>query len=456
MTGNTPDRSRKGWLAFNILGHSSKRAKIRGKNPDFKAVPGGLLIYPEFREFPVSCYDADRRDLVILFIHFLTTSVRLASPGGVRSVVAESVLIKHQLLILNRSRQRAPNLRLSDRFVAGCCALFVRPSRLVRSAIVIKPSTLLHFYRIFTKRKYRLLFSSKGTRKPGPKGPSKEPIEAVMQMKQRNPTWGCPRIAQQIALAFAIPIDREVVRRILAHHYRLQPASGGPSWLTFLGHLNDTLWSVELFPRESATLRTHWVLVVLDQFSRRLLGFGVPAESVDGVALCRMFHRALRGQRRMPKCHCSDPDPLDRFGQWPAHLRIRAVNEIKTVPYLPLSHPLVERLIGTVRRECRDRTRFWTTADLESQRLDFKTSFNHPRTHSARAGRTPQDASPRPVANLPSYRWGSHCRGLYHTPRAAEFASKPKYRPQAMESFTVIALRCRSAEATGEGFGEDG
>src|SRR5438477_3724516 len=57
------------------------------------------------------------RDLVILFIHLLTTAARLAGRGGLRSVVAESVLLKHQLLILNRSRQRAPHLRLSDRLV---------------------------------------------------------------------------------------------------------------------------------------------------------------------------------------------------------------------------------------------------------------------------------------------------------------------------------------------------
>jgi hypothetical protein len=63
-------------------------------------------------------------------------------PGGARSVVAESVLIKHQLLILNRSRKRSPNLRVSDRIAAGVCALFIRPGRLIRSAIVIKPSTL--------------------------------------------------------------------------------------------------------------------------------------------------------------------------------------------------------------------------------------------------------------------------------------------------------------------------
>jgi hypothetical protein len=61
------------------------------------------------------------RDVVILFVHLIVTAVRLARPGGLRSVVAESVLVKHQLLILNRGRKRAPNLRSADRVIAGLC-----------------------------------------------------------------------------------------------------------------------------------------------------------------------------------------------------------------------------------------------------------------------------------------------------------------------------------------------
>jgi len=131
-------------------------------------------------------------------------------------VVAESVLVKQQFLILNRSRHRSPNLRVCDRVVAGLCALLMRPDRLIRSAIVLKPSTLLSLHRALKNRKYRLLFSLKLRKKPGPKGPGPEVIAAVVQMKHRNPTWGCPRIAQQIALAFDIQINKDVVRRILA------------------------------------------------------------------------------------------------------------------------------------------------------------------------------------------------------------------------------------------------
>src|SRR5712691_1881578 len=101
------------------------------------------------------------RDLAVLFLHLLATVARLAGPGGARSVVVESVLVKHPLLILNRSRKRSPNLRVSDRMVAGLCALLIRPGRLIRSAIVLKPSTLLRLHQALKKRKYRLLFSPK-------------------------------------------------------------------------------------------------------------------------------------------------------------------------------------------------------------------------------------------------------------------------------------------------------
>jgi putative transposase len=189
------------------------------------------------------------RDLVVLFIHFIAALARLLGPGGARSIVAESILLRHQLLIVNRSRHRSPNLCASDRILAGLMALLVRPTRLVRSAIVLKPSTLLGLHKALSKQKYRMLFSLNRRRKPGPKGPSAELIDAVVDMKQRNPRWGCPRIAQQIALAFHIPIDKDVVRRILAHHHWPGQDSGGPSWLTFLGHVKDSLWSMDLFTR---------------------------------------------------------------------------------------------------------------------------------------------------------------------------------------------------------------
>jgi hypothetical protein len=112
-----------------------------------------------------------------------------------------------------------------------------------------------------------------------------------------------------------------VVRRILAVRYQPAPESHGPSWLTVLGHAKDSLWSRDLFRCESAILRIHWVLVVMDQCPRRVVGVGAHRGVVDDMALCRMFNRATRGQIP-PTYVSSDHDRLYRFHQWQRNLRI--------------------------------------------------------------------------------------------------------------------------------------
>src|SRR5580693_6505785 len=175
------------------------------------------------------------RELLILLVHLLVTFAKLLRPGGVRAVAAESFLLKHQLVISNRSRQRAPNLTSIDRFVLGLTMLFVSPSRIAKLGALVKPATLLKFHKALVDRKYRRLFSSRHRRhKPGPKGPSAALIAAIVELKRRNPRFGCVRIAQQIAHAFGIELDKDVVRRVLAKHYRPDDTgTDGPSWLTF-------------------------------------------------------------------------------------------------------------------------------------------------------------------------------------------------------------------------------
>ena len=164
-------------------------------------------------------------------------------------------------------------------------------------------------------------------------------------------------------------------------------------------------------------LRSHWVLVVMDQYTRRIVGFGIHAGVVDGRALCGMFNYAIRAHST-PTCFSSDHDPLYRFHQWHANLRVLRVTEITSVPYVPMSHPFVERLIGTLRRECLDRMLFWSAADLEQKLSEFQDFYNAHRAHGSLEGRTPDQAR-KDVATLNHYRWEAHCRGLYQTPIAA-------------------------------------
>ena len=155
----------------------------------------------------------------------------------------------------------------------------------------------------------------------------------------------------------------------------------------------------------------------MDQYTRRIVGFGIHAGVVDGRALCRMFNHAIRGLS-CPRRLSSDNDPLYRFHQWRANLRVLQVTEVKSVPYVPLSHPFVERLIGTLRRECVDRMLFWSASDLEQKLSDFQAFYNAHRAHASLDGRTPVPIR-KDVARLDRYRWDAHCRGLYQTPIAA-------------------------------------
>jgi putative transposase len=125
-------------------------------------------------------------------------------------VVAESVLVRHQLLVLNRGRKRAPSRRTGDRIIAGLCTLFMRPARVLRSAIVLKPSTLLHLHSLLRQRKYRMLFSSGQRHRPGPKGPKQALIDAIVAMKRRRYAFCSPRQYRKChkLLLLSAPIQR--------------------------------------------------------------------------------------------------------------------------------------------------------------------------------------------------------------------------------------------------------
>ena len=344
---------------------------------------------------------------LLALLHLAVAATKLCRPDGVRAVIAENLLPKQQLIVLRRARQRAPNLTVGDRVLCRFGSLCRRPRRVRKVAIGPRPSTLLAFHRALARRKYRRLFaSSQRLRKPGPKGPSEAIIRAIVELKSHNPRCGCPRIARIISQTFGVDIDKNLVRRVLAKHYRLPRGGSGPSWLSFIGHTADSLWSVDLFRRESIVIQSYWVLLVMDQFTRHLIGLGVHHGDVDAPSLWRMFNHAIRGQG-VPRHLSTDHDPLFEPHRWQRNLRVLEVDEIKTVPYVRLSHRFIERLIGTMRREYLDHVLFWNARDLERKLADWSNSrwrreeeFETDR--SRRLTRLPQERSP--PARRPSRR----------------------------------------------------
>lgn len=178
---------------------------------------------------------------------------------------------------------------------------------------------------------------------------------------------------------------------------------------------------MDLFQTESNLLKTHWILVVMDQFTRRIVGFGVQAVAVDGPALCRRFNQAISGQG-LPVRLSLDHDPLFEFQRWQANLRVLGVEAVRTVPHVPGSHPFVERLVGTIRREYLDHLLFGSAEDRERKLELFRRYYNHLRVHQGLEGDTPDEKAGSPGlqrATLERYAWRSHGHGLFDLPIAA-------------------------------------
>ena len=143
-----------------------------------------------------------------------------------------------------------------------------------------------------------------------------------------------------------------------------------------------------------------------------------------------MFNCALRGHRWLPKYLSSDHDPLYRFHQWQANLRILEVTEIKSIPYVPLSHPFVERLVGTLRREYLDHMLFWTTAV-------WKTSCSISVATSTTIARIPHGRGERPIRPRHNQR-----------PIAARFDGNPTVGPRIRRRWLPDLSETRSLRSS--------
>ncbi|MGE0175279.1 MAG: integrase core domain-containing protein [Oligoflexales bacterium] len=242
----------------------------------------------------------------------------------------------------------------------------------------------------------------------------------IVEIKRQNSRFGCPQIVAIVLDRTGIKVGEETVRRILAKYFG-KPPGNGPSWLTFLGHQADSLWSIDLFRVESILLRTHWVLVVMDQFSRKIVGFAACQGAVTGEALCYMFNRVIEG-KHLPTYLSRDNDPLYKFDRWMTNIEMLGIREVRSIPYSPTSHPFIERAIGTTRREFLDQSLFWNLTDLEQKLKSYQRYYNESRVHQGIEGVTPESkySGLEPLRATPSkMKWRKYCGGLFTVPKAA-------------------------------------
>jgi len=150
----------------------------------------------------------------------------LLSPGGYKKLVSENLALRQQLIVASRKRKKSPPLLPIDRILLGIISFFIPSDRLARVAIIVKPATILKFHRALVKRKYKVLFGVKSRKKPGPKGFDRDMIKLVVEIKKRNPSYGCPKIAMLVTNITGISISEQSIRRILRKHLKYDPGDG--------------------------------------------------------------------------------------------------------------------------------------------------------------------------------------------------------------------------------------
>ncbi|MBN4055251.1 transposase [bacterium AH-315-K03] len=136
-----------------------------------------------------------------------------------------------------------------------------------------------------------------------------------------------------------------------------------------------------------------------------------------------MFNEIRSGQS-LPKYLSSDNDPIFLFHRWKANLSVLDIEEIKSVPHVPTSHPFVERVIGTTRREFLDQTLFFNNRGLKKKLDEFQQYYNETRGHASLGSNTQNSAADGSIVckngKLPvDYGWKSYCNGLYKFPVVA-------------------------------------
>ncbi|MEZ4742768.1 MAG: hypothetical protein R3B45_10020 [Bdellovibrionota bacterium] len=142
----------------------------------------------------------------------------------------------------------------------------------------------------------------------------------IVELKEKNPRYGCPKIAFLANNILEIEIDESLVRRIFKKYYKPWPG-GGPSWLAPIGCAPDRLWSLDLFRIESIFLKSYWIMLVMDQYTRKIVGFAVHESSLTGESICFMFNKIIAG-KTPPKYLSSDNDPFFLYWLWKSNLEI--------------------------------------------------------------------------------------------------------------------------------------
>ena len=292
---------------------------------------------------------------------------------------AEILALRHQLNVLQRSAHARRALRSSDR-ILWAWLLQLWPDW--RSALlIVKPETVIRWHR----RGFRLYWRWK-SRHPGRPDTGREIRELIRKMCISNPTWGAPRVHGEL-LKLGLDVSQSTVSKYMVRP-RKPPSQ---TWRTFLENHVKQLVSVDFFVVPTVSFRILYVFLVLAHDRRRVLHFNVtehPTTEWTATQIVQAFPWDTA-----PRYLLRDRDGIygDAFRLQVAGMQIA---EVLAAPRSPWQSPYVERLIGSIRRECLDHIVVINESSLRGTLKSFFEYYHGSRTHLALAKDAPE---PRPI-----------------------------------------------------------
>ena len=300
-----------------------------------------------------------------------------------RSLVFENLALRHQLAVLQRTAPR-PHLRTSDRL------LWVLLSRIwngwTDAVSVVQPATVIRWQRTG----FKLLWTWKSRQRgPGRPAVASELRALIRRMAEANPLWGAPRIHGELR-KLGLEIGQATVSKYLVRR-RTPPSQ---TWRTFLANHVGTLISVDFFVVPTVMCKVLFVFVVLAHERRRVVHMSVtdtPTAQWTAQQLVEAFP-----WETAPRYLLRDRDAV--YGvAFSSRVRSLGIHEVKIAPRSPWQNPYVERLIGTLRRECLDHVVVLNETHLRRLLSAYLSYYHGARTHLSLAKDAPK---PRPVERL--------------------------------------------------------
>jgi len=282
------------------------------------------------------------------------------------SLELELIGLRHQVSVLRRQHPGRVRLFSTDRLL--WIWLYRVWPQVLNAMVVVKPATVVQWHR----KGFRIYWRWR-SRRPGRPKMSTEIRDLIRQMSLANPLWGAPRIHGEL-LKLGIAVSQATVGRYLPR----RPKAPSPTWRSFLhNHLTD-IAAIDMFVVATATFRTLYALIVLGHDRRKVIHFEV-TQNPTQVWLSRQITEAFPWETA-PRYLLRDRD--SSYGQaFRDRVRAMGIEEVLTAPRSPWQNPFVERLIGSIRRECLDHVIIFNERHLRHILSGYFQYHHRTRTH---------------------------------------------------------------------------